>query len=159
MTFALQMSAYDGGLNRSTQHFILEGKMECIARDQRFRRDFASGREGGAVKSLWCRRGVAQNELQRRLVSRHLPFIAKQPCMGGDLTQVLRRPVETTTQSGQTSQRRRVDQERSFGDAHMMMPSAAKLAPIPIVDVRNDGPVRHATEGRRAHGRCALQMC
>ena len=32
MTFALQMSAYDGGLNRSTQHFILEGKMECIAR-------------------------------------------------------------------------------------------------------------------------------
>ena len=42
MTFALQMSAYDGGLNRSTQHFILEGKMECIARDQRFRRDFAA---------------------------------------------------------------------------------------------------------------------
>ena len=30
----------------------------------------------------------------------------------------------------------------------MTTPSAARLAPIPIVDVRDDGPVRHATEGR-----------
>lgn len=62
------------------------------------------------------------------------------------------------TQSGQTSQRRRVDQERSFGDAHMMMPSVARLAPIPIVDVRNDGPVRHATEGR-ARARALRDKC
>jgi hypothetical protein len=62
------------------------------------------------------------------------------------------------TQSGQISQNRRVDHERSFGDAHIMMPSAARLAPIPIVDVRNDGPVRHATEGR-ARARALRDKC
>jgi hypothetical protein len=36
------MSAIGGGFNRSTQHFILEGKMECIARDRRFRRGFTA---------------------------------------------------------------------------------------------------------------------
>ena len=36
------MSAIGGGFNRSTQHFILEGKTECIARDQRFRREFTA---------------------------------------------------------------------------------------------------------------------
>ncbi|MGC2824533.1 MAG: hypothetical protein WA322_09900, partial [Pseudolabrys sp.] len=40
----------------------------------------------------------------------------------------------------------------------MMMPSVARLAPIPIVDVRNDGPVRHATEGR-ARARALRDKC
>jgi hypothetical protein len=40
----------------------------------------------------------------------------------------------------------------------MTMPSAARLAPIPIVDVRDDGPVRHAVEGR-ARARALRDQC
>jgi len=65
--------------------------------------------EGSAMVSQWQRRwsceiaGREEESLKRsdgRLVSHHLPFIAKQPCMGGDLTQVLRRPVELALISG-----------------------------------------------------------
>ena len=38
------------------------------------------------------------------------------------------------------------------------MPSTAKPAPIPIVDVREGGPVRHATEGR-ARARALREKC
>ena len=41
---------------------------------------------------------------------------------------------------------------------HKMMPSTAKLAPIQIVDVREGGPVRHATEGR-ARARALREKC
>jgi hypothetical protein len=41
---------------------------------------------------------------------------------------------------------------------YMMMLSAARLVPIPIVDVRDDGPVRHATEGR-ARARALRDKC
>ena len=41
---------------------------------------------------------------------------------------------------------------------HMMTPSAARLTPIPIVDVRDDGPVRHATEGH-ARARALRDKC
>jgi len=40
----------------------------------------------------------------------------------------------------------------------MMMSSAARLTPIPIVDVRDDGPVRHATEGH-ARARALRDKC
>ena len=40
----------------------------------------------------------------------------------------------------------------------MTTPSAARLAPIPIVDVRVDGPVRHATDGR-ARARALRDEC
>jgi len=39
-----------------------------------------------------------------------------------------------------------------------MMPSAARLSPIPIVDVRDGGPVRHAIEGR-ARSRALRDKC
>jgi len=41
---------------------------------------------------------------------------------------------------------------------HVMMPSAARLSPIPIVDVRDGGPVRHAIEGR-ARSRALRDKC
>ena len=97
-----KMSAYDGGLNGSTQHFILEGKDGVYSEGSAISSRFRSGREGGAVKSL--AEGESLKRSDGRLVSRHLPFIAKQPCMGGDLTQVLRRPVELATQSGHRAQ-------------------------------------------------------
>jgi hypothetical protein len=39
-----------------------------------------------------------------------------------------------------------------------MLSSPARLAPIPIVDIRDDGPVRHATEGR-ARARALRDKC
>ena len=63
--------------------------MECIARDQRFRRGFAAAEKANC--EIAGREGELLKRSDGRLVSRHLPFIAKQPCMGGDLTQVLRR--------------------------------------------------------------------
>ena len=72
--------------------------MECIARDQRFRR--GSQRPRRRSCEIAGREGESLKRSDGRLVSRHLPFIAKQPCIEGDLTQVLRRPVELATQSG-----------------------------------------------------------
>jgi hypothetical protein len=93
------MSALGGGLNGSTQHFILEGKDGVCSEGSAISSRVHSGREGGAVKPL-AERGESLKRADGRLVSRHLPFIAKQPGMGGDLTQVLRRPVELAAQSG-----------------------------------------------------------
>ncbi len=45
------MSVFDGGLKRSTQHFILKGKMECIVLDQNYRRGFTSAEK----TELWDR--------------------------------------------------------------------------------------------------------
>jgi hypothetical protein len=45
------LSAIDGGLNRSPQHFILEEKMECLTMDQRFRRGFSAAEK----TELWDR--------------------------------------------------------------------------------------------------------
>jgi hypothetical protein len=87
------MSVIGGGLNRSTQHFILEGKDGVCREGSAISSRFHSGREGGAVE-IAGREGESLKRPDGRLVSRHLPFIAKQPGMGGDLTQVLRRPVE-----------------------------------------------------------------
>ena len=53
------MSALGGGLNGSTQHFILEGKDGVYSEGSAISSRFRSGREGGAVKSL-AERGVAQ---------------------------------------------------------------------------------------------------
>jgi hypothetical protein len=92
------MSAFDGDPNGSTQHFILEGKDGVYSEGSAISSRFHSGREGGAVKSL-AERGESLKRSDGRLVSRHLPFIAKQPGMGGDLTQVLRRPVELATKA------------------------------------------------------------
>ena len=46
------MSAFDCRLNRSTQHFILEGKDGVYSKGSAISPRFHSGREGGAVKSL-----------------------------------------------------------------------------------------------------------
>ena len=100
------MSALGGGLNGSTQHFILEGKDGVYSEGSAISSRFRSGREGGAVKSL-AERGSRSKRSDGRLVSRHLPFIAKQPCMGGDLTQVLRRPVELAVISRHFAMRQR----------------------------------------------------
>ena len=72
--------------------------MECM----RGISDFVevSQRPRGRSCEIAGREGESLKRSDGRLVSRHLPFIAKQPCMGGDLTQVLRRPVELATQSG-----------------------------------------------------------
>jgi hypothetical protein len=45
------MSACDGGLNRSTQHFILNKKMECLVMGQRYRRGFTAAEK----TELWDR--------------------------------------------------------------------------------------------------------
>jgi hypothetical protein len=66
--------------------------MECIARDQDFVE--VSQRQRRRSCQIAGREGESLKRSDGRLVSRHLPFIAKQPGMGGDLTQVLRRPVE-----------------------------------------------------------------
>jgi len=54
------MSALVGGLSRSTQHFILEGKMECDDGSEISSR-FYSRREDGVMGSL-ATRGVAQGD-------------------------------------------------------------------------------------------------
>jgi hypothetical protein len=41
-----------------------------------------------------------------------------------------------------------VDPERSFGNASNDPRSATRLAVIPIVDLRDEGPVHFATKGR-----------
>ena len=61
MTFALQMSAYDGGLNRSTQHFILERKDGVYSDGSEISSWFLCGREDGVVGSL-AERGVAKSD-------------------------------------------------------------------------------------------------
>src|SRR5438094_9661074 len=74
-------NTYPGGERWS----VLRGISDFVEVSQRQRRRSCeiAGREGESLKRS-----------DGRLVSRHLPFIAKQPGMGGDLTQVLRRPVE-----------------------------------------------------------------
>ena len=55
------MSALGGGLNGSTQHFILEGKDGVYSEGSAISSRFRSGREGGAVKSL-AERGSRSND-------------------------------------------------------------------------------------------------
>ena len=55
------MSALCGGLNRSTQHFILEGKDGVYSEGSAISSRFHSGREDGAVKSL-AERGSRSND-------------------------------------------------------------------------------------------------
>ena len=43
------MSAYGGGLNRSTQHFIVEGKIDYRPISQRF----CDGKKAAKKMSLW----------------------------------------------------------------------------------------------------------
>jgi len=45
------MSAFGGGLNRSTQHFILNAKMECLQMKQSHRRGFSTAEK----TELWYR--------------------------------------------------------------------------------------------------------
>ena len=45
------MSAYDGGLNGSTQHFILNEEMECMQMKQRYGRGFSAAEK----TELWDR--------------------------------------------------------------------------------------------------------
>jgi IS30 family transposase len=45
------MSLFRGGLNRSTQHFIFNGKMECLVMVQRVRRGFSASEK----KEMWDR--------------------------------------------------------------------------------------------------------
>ena len=52
---------YPGGLNGSTQHFILEGKDGVYSEGSAISSRFHSGREGGAVKSL-AERGSRSND-------------------------------------------------------------------------------------------------
>ena len=48
------MSALGGGLNLSTQHFILNEKMECLIMEQRYRRGFTTA-ERTELWDLWQR--------------------------------------------------------------------------------------------------------
>jgi hypothetical protein len=66
----------EGGLNRSTQHFILNGKDGVFGDVARISSRFHCGRENGVVGSL-AAGGIAQ--LGERLVSRHRPFITRWP--------------------------------------------------------------------------------
>jgi hypothetical protein len=50
-----------GGLNRSTQHFILNGKDGVYGDESRISSRFHCGREGGVVGSL-AARGVAESD-------------------------------------------------------------------------------------------------
>ena len=97
----LTMSALCGGLNGSAQDFNLGVKDGVYSERSAISSRFHSGREGGAVKIA----GREGEPLKRSDGSRHLPFIAKQPCMGGDLTQVLRRPVELAVSKTDTASR------------------------------------------------------
>jgi hypothetical protein len=51
----------EGGLNRSTQHFILNGKDGVYGDESRISSRFHCGREGGVVGSL-AARGVAESD-------------------------------------------------------------------------------------------------
>ena len=53
------MSALGGGLNRSTQHFIFEGKDGVYSEGSAISSWFHCGKEDGAVESLG-ERGIAQ---------------------------------------------------------------------------------------------------
>jgi hypothetical protein len=55
------MSAFDGGLNRSMQHFILNGKDGVSADESKISSRFYCGRENGVVGSL-AARGVAESD-------------------------------------------------------------------------------------------------
>jgi hypothetical protein len=55
------LAALDGGLNRSTQHFILNGKDGVYGDESRISSRFHCGREGGVVGSL-AKRGVAESD-------------------------------------------------------------------------------------------------
>jgi hypothetical protein len=57
----LAMSAMPGGLNRSTQHFILNGKDGVYGDVSRISSRFHCGRESGVVGSL-AKRGVAESD-------------------------------------------------------------------------------------------------
>jgi hypothetical protein len=55
------MSAYGGGLNWSTQHFILNGKDGVYADESKIPSRFHYGREDGVVGSL-AAGGVAESD-------------------------------------------------------------------------------------------------
>ena len=54
------MSAFGGGLNRSTQHFIFEGKDGVYSEGSAISSWFHCGREDGAVELLG-ERGIAES--------------------------------------------------------------------------------------------------
>ena len=58
------MSEMGGTLNRSTQHFIFNGKMECIVMGHRYRRGFTAAQK----VELWDRwqRGESLNAIGRK---------------------------------------------------------------------------------------------
>jgi len=73
--FEVQMSALGGGLNRSTQHFIFEGKDGVW----RWIRDFVEGlpRQRKRSCGIAGSTGSRSKRSDGRLVSRHRRFIAK----------------------------------------------------------------------------------
>jgi hypothetical protein len=64
----MSMSALGGGLNRSPQHFILEGKMEC-GMERRFHRGFTAAEK----TELWDRwkRGESLKAIGRAFGNQH----------------------------------------------------------------------------------------
>ena len=85
------MSAYDCRLNRSTQHFIVEGKIDYRPISQRFRGGTRAA-EKITLWDSWLRRDSLK-AIGRTFGKPSLLFIAGWP-------PVLRRSVEITTQSG-----------------------------------------------------------
>ena len=72
--------------------------MECTARDQRFRRGFTAV-EKTELWSCW-ERGGSLKAVGRAFSKPPSSICYQVAALGGDLTQVLRRPVEPATQSG-----------------------------------------------------------